>query len=370
MIEMDYQGRLDKVQARLRRKKLDALLVTKPENRRYLSGYRGGDHGIEESSGVLVVPARGKAMLLTDSRFLLQARQEAPGLTVEVYRRGLLSILPELLADLGVGQVAFESHYTLHATAARLSSALTGKKIVAVPLKNLVEPLRMIKDQEEIRALRRSVRLNEEVFACVVSDLRRPQSEIDTALAIESEMRRRGAEGPSFSTIVASGRNSALPHAIPGAQPLEATGSLTIDMGLVLDGYCADMTRNLVPGGTPDTDYLERHRLVRRAQLAGMAAIRAGVRCCDVDRAARQVISRAGYGQFFTHSLGHGVGLAVHEEPRLSSRSRQKLQAGMVVTVEPGIYLPEWGGIRLENMVVVTQEGCDNLNQDTTWLDI
>lgn len=367
---MDYQGRLDKVQARLRRKKFDALLVTKPENRRYLSGYRGGDHGIEESSGMLIVPARGKAMLLTDSRFLLQARQEAPGLAVEVYRRGPLRILPELLADLGVGQVAFESHYTLHATAARLSSVLAGKKIVAVPLKNLVEPLRMIKDQDEIRALRRSVRLNEEVFAAVVSDLARPQSEIDTALAIENEMRRRGAEGPSFSIIVASGRNSALPHAIPGVQSLQATGSLTIDMGLVLDGYCSDMTRNLVPGGTPDTDYQERHRLVRRAQLAGMAAIRPGARCCDVDRAARQVISAAGYRQFFTHSLGHGVGLAVHEEPRLSSRSRQKLQVGMVVTVEPGIYLPEWGGIRLENMVVVTEEGCDNLNQDTTWLDI
>lgn len=182
-------------------------------------------------------------------------------------------------------------------------------------------------------------------------------------------MRRKGAEKPSFATIVASGDNGALPHAVPGNRPLAGDRSLTIDMGLVLDGYCSDMTRTFVPGKADDR-YLQLHRLVRRAQLAGMAAIANGVRCCDVDRAARRVIADAGYGDYFGHSLGHGVGLAVHEEPRLSSRNRAKLKTGMVVTVEPGIYLPGWGGIRLENMVVVGDNGCDNLNSDTTWLDL
>jgi Xaa-Pro aminopeptidase len=182
-------------------------------------------------------------------------------------------------------------------------------------------------------------------------------------------MLRRGAEGPSFATIVASGANSALPHAVPGRQPIAKDGSLTIDMGLVRDGYCSDMTRNLVPGRASDR-YLELHRLVRKAQLAGIAAIRAGVRGCDADRAARSIIADAGYGEYFGHSLGHGVGLAVHEEPRLSVRNRKQLKAGMVVTVEPGIYVPGWGGIRLENMVVVHADGCENLNCDTTWLDI
>ena len=182
-------------------------------------------------------------------------------------------------------------------------------------------------------------------------------------------MRRKGAERPSFDTIVASGANGALPHAVPGSSRVKKNGSLTIDMGLILDGYCSDMTRNLVVG-KPSKRYRKLHRLVRQAQLAGAAAVRAGVRGCDADKAARDVIADAGYGDYFGHSLGHGVGLAVHEEPRLSSRSKKKLKAGMIVTVEPGIYIPGWGGIRLENMYVVREDGCENLNSDSTWLDI
>ncbi len=367
---MNYRQRRARLQATLRRKKLAALLVTRPENRRYLCGYRGGDHGIAESSGALLLPARGEARLLTDSRFTLQAEREVDGIEVVCYQRGLLALLPELLADLGLTSLAFESNYTLHATASRLQSALAKRGIKAVPNDGLVEPLRLIKEPEEIASLRRSVRLNEAVFATTLPTLTECGSEIEVALEIESEMRRQGAEGPSFATIVASGANSALPHAVPGTSPVQADGSLTIDMGLVLEGYCSDMTRNLVPGGRPDPRYLELHRLVRRAMLAGIAAIAPGVRCCDVDRAARKVISEAGYGAAFSHSLGHGVGLAVHEGPRLSRHSRQKLRPGMVVTVEPGVYLPGWGGIRLENMVVVSEDGCENLNQDTTWLDV
>jgi Xaa-Pro aminopeptidase len=182
-------------------------------------------------------------------------------------------------------------------------------------------------------------------------------------------MRRKGAEKPSFATIVASGANGALPHAVPGDSPLAHNSSLTIDMGLILDGYCSDMTRNLVVGRA-DKRYKELHRLVRQAHLAGAAAIRAGARCSAVDKVARDIIADAGYGEYFGHSLGHGVGLAVHEEPRLSARSNKTLKAGMIVTVEPGIYIPGWGGIRLENMYVVREEGCENLNNDTTWLDI
>ena len=178
-----------------------------------------------------------------------------------------------------------------------------------------------------------------------------------------------GAEGPSFDSIVASGANGALPHAVPGQSKIKPDQSLTIDMGLVLNGYCSDMTRNFVPKN-PSKKYIKLHRLVRKAQLAGIAAIKADVRGCDVDKAARSIIAKAGYGPQFGHSLGHGVGLAVHEGPRLSFANKKKLKAGMIVTVEPGIYLPGWGGIRLENMVVVREDGCEVLNQDTTWLDI
>lgn len=366
---MDYQRRIVGLQARLRRKKLDCLLVSHPENRRYLSGYRGSDHGIAETSGLLLVPANGQVRLLTDFRYKIQAERDVPWAEVRLYDKGLLHLLGLLLPSLGIKTLAFESHYTLHSGAEKMAAALLKKGIRTVPVTNLIENQRIVKDEVEIERIRNAVRLNEKVFSEVYSSLATCRSENDVALAIESAMRRNGAEGPSFSTIVASGENGALPHAVPGGTELQQDGSLTIDMGLVLDGYCSDMTRNFVPG-TPSDRYLELHRLVRRAQLAGMAAIKDGARACDVDLAARSVIASAGYGGYFGHSLGHGVGLAVHEEPRVSSRNRKKLRSGMVITVEPGIYIPGWGGIRLENMVVVRPGGCENLNSDTTWLDI
>lgn len=366
---MDYQQRIAKIQEKLKRKKIDALLVGKPENRRYLSGYRGGDHGIGESSGMLLVPARGKVHLLTDFRFKLQAEQDVPWAEVVIYPKGLLKLLGPLLGDLQITSLAFESDYTLHSFADKMMTALAKQGIKSVPTDGLVEAMRVIKDEEEIDLIRQAVRLNEEVFIDVYRTLSDYPTEIDVALAIETGMRRKGAEAPSFSTIVASGKNGALPHAVPGSSPVEKDASLTIDMGLILNGYCSDMTRNLVPG-TADEKYRQLHQLVRSAHLAGVATIRAGVKCCDADRAARKIIADAGYGDYFGHSLGHGVGLAVHEGPRLSGRSSKKLQAGMIVTVEPGIYIPDWGGIRLENMYVVREEGCENLNSDTTWLDI
>lgn len=366
---MDYQNRIARVQARLKRKKLDGLLVSCPENRRYLSGYRGGDHGIAETSGMLLIPAEGQVRLLTDFRYKIQAERDVPWAEVLIHTKGVLKLLVDLLPKLGIADLAFESHYTLHAGALKIAAALQKKDIRFVPLTDFIEELRVIKDEEEIDLIRKAVRLNEEVFAEIYGSLAACRSEIDVALAIESAMRRKGAEGPSFATIVASGENGALPHAVPDATPLQNDGTLTIDMGLILDGYCSDMTRNFVPG-TPSARYLELHRLVRRAQIAGMAAVKDGARACDVDLAARSVIENAGYGQYFGHSLGHGVGLAVHEEPRVSARNRKKLRSGMVVTIEPGIYIPGWGGIRLENMVVVRPDGCENLNLDTTWLDI
>ncbi len=366
---MNYSKRIDKLQGLLRRRKIDAMLVAQPENRRYLSGYSGGDHGIGETSGVLLVPARGGISLLTDFRYKLQAEQDVSWARVILYPRGLLKLLPELLPDLGIRTLAFESHYTLHATAEKLTDSLAKVGIRLFPLKGVVEDMRIIKDEEEISCLRRAVRLNEEVFADIYPSIQPGQTEIELALALESAMRQKGAEGPSFSSIIASGDRSALPHAVPSRMMIERNRPLTVDMGLVLAGYCSDMTRTFVPG-TADARYLELHRLVRRAQLAGMQAIRAGVRASEVDKAARSTIAAAGYGEAFGHSLGHGVGLAVHEDPRLSSLNRKQLKTGMVVTVEPGIYIPGWGGIRLENMVVVREDGCENLNSDTTWLDI
>lgn len=360
---------LDRLKALLRRQNLDALLVTQPDNRRYLSGYTAGDMNISESSGVLLVLRRGAPLLLTDFRYQLQAEREAVGFEVQLYQRGLFPLLKGILVARGIKSLGFESHYFLHQAAVKLQKLATEIRLELVPVIDLVERLRICKSPGELAGIRAAVRLNEAVFQEIYQQLRPGQSERQVALRIETLMREKGAERPSFETIVAAGPNGALPHAVPGERLLREGEPIVIDMGLVLDGYCSDMTRTVVLGQIDDLTR-ERFRLVRQAQRAGIAAVKAGVTGRAVDRAARQVIAAAGYGPAFGHSLGHGVGLAVHESPSLSVRYHRKLKAGMVVTVEPGIYLPEWGGIRLENMVAVTENGCEVLNEDTTFLDV
>jgi Xaa-Pro aminopeptidase len=239
-------------------------------------------------------------------------------------------------------------------------SKTTGKRVIFFPVQS---------NAAQIEAMRAAVALNERVFEEVFPSVVRGRTESEIARQIESTMYGLGAQSPSFSTIVATGPNSALPHAVPGLKVIEANQPVMIDMGLILNGYCSDMTRTFVVG-EPDSHYLAIHRLVRRAQLAAIAEIREGVEAAHVDKIARDIIADAGYGPAFGHSLGHGVGIAVHEEPRLSSRNGKKLRAGMVVTVEPGIYIPGWGGVRLENMVVVRADGCELLNKNSTWLDL
>lgn len=357
------------LQQMLRRRGVDAMLVSQPDNRRYLSAFTAHDASISESSGVLLICRRGASFLLTDSRFDLHARTEATGFEVMLYPRGLLALLASMLPRLAIRRLGFESHYTLHSTAA--AYCRLGKKlgIDMVPLSGLVERLRTRKNAEEISKIERSVRLNEEVFQELFCTLRAGESERSVATRIESLMRERGAERPSFDTIVASGPNGALPHAVPGSRSLQSGEPIVIDMGLVLDGYCSDMTRTVVLGA-PNSKTIEIFRIVRQAQLAATKVIRAGITGKQADRAAREVIRRAGYGDAFGHGLGHGVGLNVHEAPSLNRRNGKKMQSGMVVTVEPGIYLEGWGGVRLENMVLVETDGCRVLNCDSTMLDL
>jgi Xaa-Pro aminopeptidase len=363
---MENINRLRKV---LKRQKIDALLVTQPENRRYLSGYSATDSSISESSGVLLIPLDGAPFLLTDSRFELHAGAEAKNFEIVLYPKGLLSLLRRLLPRLGVKRLGFESHYMLHAGALKLMERTAKLGIECVPLTGLIEKMRVRKNNEERDKIEKSVLLNEEVFHEIFATLREGQTEREVAMRIENAMLHKGAERPSFETIVAGGPNGAAPHAVPGSRPLRQGEPIVIDMGLILNGYCSDMTRTVVLG-TPDQKTVDLFRLVRKAQLAATAAIRAGITGKEADRAARDVINNAGLGDRFGHGLGHGVGLAVHEAPALNRRNAKKLQAGMIVTVEPGIYLPGWGGIRLENMGVVEDDCCRILNRDTTFLDI
>lgn len=358
-----------KIKTSLKRKKIDAFLVAQPANRRYLSGYTAFDSSISESSGLLLIPAKGTPFLLTDSRYTLQAEQEASGVEVVLYPNGLLALLEKMLPRLAVKRLAFESHYTLHSTYRKLEKQATKLGLELVPVTGFVEKLRVAKSAEELGLIRRSVLLNEAVFQEAFKQIKPGMTEKEAARLIENTMRIKGAECPSFETIVAGGPNGAMPHAVPTDRPLQKGEPVIIDMGLVLEGYCSDMTRTVFLG-EPDQRAVELSRIVRKAQLAATNEIRAGKKASEIDRAARDIIKKAGYGDKFGHGLGHGVGLAVHEAPAVSRRSQKKLQAGMVVTVEPGIYIPDWGGIRLENMVVVTEDGCEVLNQDTTFLNV
>lgn len=360
---------LDRLRLRLKRRDLDALLVTQPDNRRYLSGYTADDHGIAETAGVLLIPAAGRPWLLTDGRYRLQAEVEAPAFRVKLYPRGLFPQLRRLFSSLKIKRLAFESHYLLHATAVSLEKLAAEKKVELLPTTGLVEELRWCKSAAELALIEKAVRLNEEIFAQVHGELRPGMREREVAWRIRELIEAKGGDGPSFAPMVASGPNGALPHAVPGDRRLQAGEPIIIDMGVRLAGYCSDMTRTVVLG-RPDARTLALIRLVRQAQLAGQAALRAGVSGSFVDRVARRIIEEAGHGDHFGHSLGHGVGLNVHEGPSLSYRHRKQLKAGMVVTIEPGVYLPGWGGVRLENMAVVTADGCRLLNRDTTFLDV
>jgi Xaa-Pro aminopeptidase len=363
------QLRLARLRSALKRRKLDGLLVSQPENRRFLSGYTATDVSLAETSGFLFIPVNGHPFLLTDSRYQLQAESEATGYEVRLYRRGIAELLAGLLPSIGGRRIGFESQAMLHATAVRLMATLNKLAIEVIPVVNLIEKQRLVKTAEELGRIRKAVALNEEVFQAVYGTLQPGQTEKQVAMKIENTMRARGADGPCFETIVAGGPNSALPHAVPTDRPLREGEPIIIDMGTRLKGYCSDMTRTVVLGKmTLKTTQLMR--IVRKAQCAAMENIRAGITAQEADRTARRIIAGQGYGDRFGHGLGHGVGLAVHEAPSINRRSRRKLAQGMVVTVEPGIYLPGWGGIRLENMVAIQKDGCEVLNRDMTFLEI
>lgn len=341
---------------------LDTFLVMIEANRRYLSGYSAEDGQCDETAGALVITPE-HCLLATDSRYVLQARQEAPGFTVECYHKSLYAEMPRLLALVNARRVGFESaRLTVknhQALLARLEEA--GMPVSLVATENKVESLRVIKDGVELAVTRRAVQCAETAFRQLIAWMRPGMTEIAVARKLEALMVAAGAEGPSFPIIVAAGPNGAKPHAVPGSRPIEAGEPVLLDWGARLDGYCSDISRTVV-FGAPDDQFMKVYATVRDAQTAAVAAIRAGAHGRAVDAVAREFIDRAGFKDRFGHSLGHGTGLMIHEGPRLSPHSDDTLAAGMVVTVEPGIYLPDWGGVRLENQVVVTQNGAETLN--------
>ena len=325
----------------------DAFIVSQPENRRYLSGFTG-------SAGLLLVTARS-ALLLTDFRYVEQAAGQAPAFEVVRLTRSAGALLPELFADLQVKTAAFEGAHVTVAEYQRWRDSHAD--VTWTPAEGVIENLRMAKSPPELDAIRRAVRLADKALAHVLRRLRPGMTERDVAWALEAYMRTHGAEAASFDIIVGSGSNSAMPHATTSDRQVQAGEPIVIDMGAVADGYHSDLTRTVCLG-RPDARLVELHDLVQRAQTAAEMALKPGMTGQEADQTARAVIEAAGLGRSFRHGLGHGVGLAIHEGPRLSQTSTDVLQPGMIVTVEPGVYLPGWGGIRIEDMAVITDKGC------------
>jgi len=356
----------------LDRRASDTLWIMRPENRRYLSGFQAADPQLDESSGCLLI-TRNRSILITDSRYTTEARAQVVDTEVVTISKDLVEALPDLLKRLGTRILGFEPGFVSWDLHSRVSKALKGLRpaVRLQPIKGLVERMREIKGPEEIQAMERASDIMGAVLDRVIPAMRPGRTEKEIAWEIEGLARERGAEGMAFESIVASGPNGALPHAVPSDRKLQAGEPVVVDVGVRVDGYCCDMTRTVFPGDTPPEEpFRTVYRTVRKAQLAALDAIRPGVETTIPDGAAREIIGTAGYGDYFGHSLGHGVGLAVHEHPRLAPRKPCKLRRGHVVTVEPGIYLPGKGGVRLEQMVVVEKSGPRILTRAGHFLDL
>ncbi|MBX3173026.1 MAG: aminopeptidase P family protein [Gemmatimonadaceae bacterium] len=347
-----HAGRLERLRASLAASELDAMLVSALPNVRYLTGFSG--------SNGLVVVTHTDALLLTDFRYAAQVKHEVSEAVRVVIESSSLwtRCWTEMQAMAGVEVVAFESAHLTHQDAARLvgeGSAATRWRWR--PALNLVEILRESKDQGEIAHIRDAVAIAEQALGATLPQVRSGMTELAVAGILEHELRNAGSEGFPFETIIASGARSALPHARASAAVIKKGELLLFDFGAISAGYCSDITRTFVVGRAADGRQQEVHDVVREANGSASAGVRAGMRGRDADALARQYIDRRGYGDAFGHSLGHGIGLEIHEAPRLAKSAESPLPPGAVVTIEPGIYLEGWGGVRIEDDVVLTTEG-------------
>ena len=336
---MNFPERRRRFTGRFGELSIDAAVISSPANIRYLSGFTG--------SNALLAVTPSKSVLLTDPRYSIQARQET-----DCQVRTVIGRLSDAVALRG--RIGFENTRISYDLYSRLKGRLE-------PLGTVLDEMRMVKSPEEVERIRASVRLNSEAYWRGLRRVRPETTESGLAAEFDYQMRRLGAEKPAFDTIVAAGPRTALPHAQPTGARMPRRGLLLVDMGACLDGYASDMTR-MAHFGRPDTKVRNVYRAVLEAQLAALGAVRAGVTAGAVDSVARRELRKAGFARQFVHSTGHGLGLEIHEAPRLGKREKQtRLEEGMVVTIEPGVYIEGWGGIRIEDTVVVTAQGCEVL---------
>ncbi len=342
---------LEKVQTILQEKDLDAVLVSDGFNMRNISGFTG-------ATGYLLITGNSRN-LFTDSRYTVAAKMQAPEFTVTEISvgKGYIACINEVLKAEKVKKLGFEANEFRYSTFLTFKEKLEVKELV--PLTDELARLRRVKTADEIDCLRKAEHIGDIAFKEILSHIKPGVTELEIAAKLEYIMKCNGAEKLSFETIVASGLNSAKPHAEPGEKKIEAGDFVTMDFGCMYHGYCSDMTRTVVVGKA-DRKQREIYDVVLKAQTAVLDALKPGMKGKEYDKIARDIIAEAGYGDCFGHGLGHSVGLEIHENPRFSVTEEDIIEAGNVITVEPGIYIPDFGGVRIEDMVVLTEDGCEN----------
>jgi Xaa-Pro aminopeptidase len=354
---MDHRGRQQRLQDSLSTHRLDALLVTHPANLRYLCGFTG-------SAGVLLLTGT-KRVFITDGRYTQQARAEVRTAQIVIARQGPLAAAAAWLSAhpkkgrRAPSKMGIESEHMTVAARSRLAAILPSSfRLREAPA--LVEQARMVKDEEEIACLRSAVLLGASLFDRALEVIRPGVREAEVAVEMEYAARQAGAEAMSFETIIAAGERSALPHGRASQAAISGEGFVVCDFGVILSGYCSDMTRTVYVG-RPSAEARGVYQAVQQAQQAAVGAVKPGLGVGEVDRAARKSLQRSGLAKYFTHSTGHGVGLEIHEAPRVAAGQTEILEPGMVITIEPGVYVPGKWGVRIEDMVVVTERGCEVL---------
>ncbi|TCT16909.1 Xaa-Pro aminopeptidase [Natranaerovirga pectinivora] len=346
-------SRIKKLIKKLEKNNLDAMIIHNGLNRRYLSGFTG-------STAYLYI-SKNKQIILTDFRYMEQATNECKDFeVVDMLAEGHIATFNKIIQDDNIESIGFEQNTVTYQEFAVLEDGLKIKKLV--PISDMVESLRMVKEEEEIENIRKAVSIGDKAFDYILDVLKPGISEKEIALELEFFMKKEGASKLSFDSIVASGVHSSMPHASPSDKKIESGDFVTLDFGCVYKGYCSDMTRTMVIGKANEKQK-EIYNTVLEAQLKAISTIKEGISGIDADKVARDLIKEKGYGEYFGHGLGHAVGLYIHESPRLSPLGHDTLEENMVVTVEPGIYVPKFGGVRIEDIVIVKKDGVINLTK-------
>lgn len=341
-----------KIRLLLKEKSLDGILLYKPENRRYVSGFTG-------STGYVLI-TETDAKFITDFRYIEQATVQCDGF--EIIETGNKKTIVDVLNELTLFKLGVEEDYMTYGQFIELTNKLMGTKLV--PLEGAILKLRSVKTSDEIKNIKKAANIADRAFEHILKFIKPGLTELDIALELEFFMKKKGASKLSFEPIVASGKRSSLPHGIASDKIIETGDMITLDFGCVYNGYCSDMTRTIVLGRADDKQK-EIYNIVLEAQKTSLKAVKPGITGAELDVIARNIINDNGYGQYFGHGLGHGVGLEVHELPRINARGNVPMEPGMVITIEPGIYIPNFGGVRIEDLVLVTDKGHEVLSKST-----